>query len=224
MLIPFAFFNKTAFLAEKVLGNVVSSGVKIMMLAVIVSIGQSLFAQFTAGFGKTLPDMGQALSLVGLAIFGPGIANGLISGEPQLGAGAAARAGASLAGATSTAYSLGSAGQSGAADVASGLGGVARTGAGKVGQTVASPFRRAAASMKDGFVAGGHAVVGEAAPAEAAADPVPAASGRGGPPAWAKRMKRGQQLGHGVQSATHAVKSGDSHGGGTAVSLDQGDR
>ena len=30
-----------------------------------------------------------ALSLLGLGIFGPGIANGLISGGPQLGAGAA---------------------------------------------------------------------------------------------------------------------------------------
>ena len=34
VLIPFALFNKTAFLAEKVLGNVVASGVKILVLAV----------------------------------------------------------------------------------------------------------------------------------------------------------------------------------------------
>ncbi len=39
ILIPFALFNKTAFLAEKVLGNVVASGVKVMVLAVIVGIG-----------------------------------------------------------------------------------------------------------------------------------------------------------------------------------------
>src|SRR3546814_11087296 len=36
VLVPFAFWNKTAFLAEKVLGNVMSSGVKVLVLAVIV--------------------------------------------------------------------------------------------------------------------------------------------------------------------------------------------
>ncbi|MHC2750635.1 P-type conjugative transfer protein TrbL [Bradyrhizobium diazoefficiens] len=44
ILIPFALFNKTAFLAEKVLGNVVASGVKVMVLAVIVGIGTGLFS------------------------------------------------------------------------------------------------------------------------------------------------------------------------------------
>src|SRR3546814_17866202 len=40
VLVPFAFWNKTAFLAEKVLGNVMSSGVKVLVLAVIVGIGR----------------------------------------------------------------------------------------------------------------------------------------------------------------------------------------
>ena len=44
-----------------------------------------------------------------------------------------------------------------------------------------------------------------------------------GPPAWAKRMKRSQQLAHGVQAAAHAVKSGDSHGGGSSVNLSESD-
>src|SRR5260221_1930332 len=44
VLIPFALFNKTSFLAEKVLGNVVASGGKILMLAIIVGIGTSLFS------------------------------------------------------------------------------------------------------------------------------------------------------------------------------------
>jgi type IV secretion system protein TrbL len=39
VLVPFALWNKTAFLAEKVLGNVVSSGIKVLVLAVIVGIG-----------------------------------------------------------------------------------------------------------------------------------------------------------------------------------------
>ena len=51
VLIPFGLFGKTAFLAERVLGNVISSGVKVLVLAVIVGIGSTLFSQFTAGFG-----------------------------------------------------------------------------------------------------------------------------------------------------------------------------
>ena len=33
VLVPFGLFNKTAFLAERVLGNVVASGVKVLVLA-----------------------------------------------------------------------------------------------------------------------------------------------------------------------------------------------
>ncbi|MCE2574044.1 P-type conjugative transfer protein TrbL [Komagataeibacter sp. FNDCR2] len=100
ILIPFALFNRTAFLAEKVLGNVVSSGVKIMVFAVISAIASTLFSQFTTSYGDSLPTIGQALSVVlaalamiGLAMYGGSVANGLISGAPQLGAGAAAGTG-----------------------------------------------------------------------------------------------------------------------------------
>jgi type IV secretion system protein TrbL len=96
VLIPFALFNKTSFLAEKVLGNVVASGVKILVLAIIVGIGTSLFSEFTQGSGGNQPTiedalaiMLAALSLFGLGIFAPSIAAGLVSGAPQLGAGAA---------------------------------------------------------------------------------------------------------------------------------------
>jgi type IV secretion system protein TrbL len=94
ILVPFALWNRTSFLAERVLGNVVSSGIKVMVLAVIVGIGSNYFSQFTAALQGQEPDIGQAMSLVlaslalfGLGIFGPGIASGLVSGAPQLGAG-----------------------------------------------------------------------------------------------------------------------------------------
>ena len=44
VLIPFGLFGKTAFAAERVLGNVVSSGIKVLVLAVIVGIGSTLFS------------------------------------------------------------------------------------------------------------------------------------------------------------------------------------
>ena len=36
VLIPFGLFGKTAFMAERVLGNVISSGIKVLVLAVII--------------------------------------------------------------------------------------------------------------------------------------------------------------------------------------------
>ncbi|MFW7270055.1 P-type conjugative transfer protein TrbL [Gluconacetobacter sp. Hr-1-5] len=131
ILIPFALFNRTAFLAEKVLGNVVSSGVKIMVLAVISAIASVLFAQFTTSYGSDVPTIGQAVSvvlaslaIVGLSIFGGSIANGLISGAPQLGAGAAVGTGMAV-------------GAMGAA-AAAGVGAVASGGAAALGATAAA--------------------------------------------------------------------------------------
>jgi P-type conjugative transfer protein TrbL len=87
VLVPFGLFNKTAFLAERVLGNVIASGVKVLVLAVIVGIGTTLFSQFTQGFGGNQPTLDDAMALVlaalallGLGIFGPGIATGLTAG------------------------------------------------------------------------------------------------------------------------------------------------
>ena len=105
VLVPFALWNKTSFLAEKVLGNVVSSGIKVLVLAVIVGIGTGLFAEFRIPAGAE-PSIDQALvimlaslSMLALGIFGPGIATGLVSGGPQLGAGAMAGAALGAAGA-----------------------------------------------------------------------------------------------------------------------------
>ena len=272
VLIPFGLFGKSAFMAERVLGNVISSGIKVLVLAVIIGIGSTLFSQFTAGFANQTPTIDQAmaivlaaLSLLGLGIFGPGIANGLVSGGPQLGAGAAvgtglaaggalvaagaaggmalrggaaalsgtaaaARGGAALAGGASTAYSLGAAGQSGVSAVGSGLGGVARA----AGAAASSPLRRAASRAADGMkssfsdgaksafaATGGTSTMGTIG--GLAADAAPAAAADG-PPAWAQRMKRSQALSHGVTAAAHAVRSGDSHGGGSSINLSQGDR
>ncbi|OJW31169.1 MAG: P-type conjugative transfer protein TrbL [Rhodospirillales bacterium 69-11] len=97
VLVPFALWNKTSFLAERVLGNVVSSGIKVMVLAVIVGIGTTFFSQFTSAVPTQEPSLAAAMSLAlgslalfGLGIFGPGVAAGLVAGAPQLGAGAVA--------------------------------------------------------------------------------------------------------------------------------------
>ena len=237
VLIPFGLFSKTAFLAERVLGNVVSSGVKVLVLAVIVGIGSTLFSQFTSGTGAQ-PSIEDAMALVlaslallGLGIFGPGIANGIVSGGPQLGAGAAvgtglaagglAAAGGALAagGASALAGAAGAAARGSAALAggaatayrAGGLSGV--TGAGA--SAAASPLRRAAASVSSSFAAGGRAAAG-------GAEAGPAASPPDAPPAWARRMRRSQAASHGASAATHAIRSGDHGGGGSSIDLSEG--
>jgi type IV secretion system protein TrbL len=242
VLVPFGLFGRTAFLAEKVLGNVVSSGVKVLVLAVIVGIGSTIFGQFTTGFNNppTISDaltlILAALSLLGLTIFAPGIANGLIAGGPQLGAGAAvgtglAVAGIGAAGAALAAGGLGAAGgaiagtaRAGASVAggataayrAGGLSGVAQAGA----SAATSPLRRAAASLRDSFAAGGQAATGGASTGDAGAS---AQGGASGPPAWASRMKRNQTINQGVSAADHAIRSGDHPSGGGGVDLSEGE-
>jgi type IV secretion system protein TrbL len=106
VLVPFALWNRTSFLAERVLGNVIATGVKVMVLAVVTGIGSTFFGEFITALQGQEPDIGQAMSLVlaslallGLGIFGPGIASGLVSGAPQLGAAAAIGTAGAAAGA-----------------------------------------------------------------------------------------------------------------------------
>jgi type IV secretion system protein TrbL len=176
ILIPFALFNKTAFLAEKVLGNIVASGVKVMVLAVIVGIGTGLFSQFTQTYTGGQPTIEQALSVVlaalallGLGIFGPGIATGLVSGAPQLGAGAAVGTGLAVAGtAMAGAGALGLAGR-GAMAAASGTAAAARGGASMAGGGSSAYSLASAGRSGASGVAAGLGGVGRAAGAAAVA-------------------------------------------------------
>jgi type IV secretion system protein TrbL len=240
VLVPFGLFGKTAFLAERVLGNVVSSGVKVLVLAVIVGIGSTLFAQFTAGFGANQPTIDEAMSIVlaalallALGIFGPGIANGLISGGPQLGAGAAVgtglaaggamvagaatvRTGAAAVGAAGSAIGVGARGSAyalGATSTAYRSGGASGV-AMAAGSAAASRLRSAAGSLRASHAAGSAAVSGGASPPS---DPPPSADA----PAWARRMRRGQTLSHGVTTLGHAIRSGDGGGAGSSIRLSE---
>jgi type IV secretion system protein TrbL len=241
VLVPFGLFGRTAFLAEKVLGNVVSSGIKILVLAVIIGIGSTIFGQFTSGMANT-PTINDALTvilaslaLLGISIFGPSIANGLIAGGPQLGAGAAVGTGlvAAGVGAASAAATVGgvralsgavsgishagaaAAGGASAAYRSGGLASVAKAGA----SAAASPLRKAAESFSQSFGAGAQAANQRPAPGSGPANPASSNS----PPAWAKRMQRTQAVGQGITSAGQALRSGDQGGAGHAADLSEGD-
>jgi type IV secretion system protein TrbL len=163
VLIPFGLFGKTAFMAERVLGNIVSSGIKVLVLAVIIGIGSTLFSQFTQSAGAQTLTVDQAmaivlaaLSLLGLGIFGPGIANGLVSGGPQLGAGAAVGTGLAVGGAAVAAAGVaGLAAKGGAAAISGGAaaarGGATAVGAASSAYTLGSLSQSGASSVASGL-------------------------------------------------------------------------
>jgi len=235
VLVPFGLFGRTAFLAEKVLGNVIASGVKVMVLAVIVGIGASLFSEFNAASGgqptleEVLAIALAALTLLGLSIFGPGVASGLVSGAPQLGAGAAVGTGLVVGG-------VAMAGAGAAQMVASGLGasgaGAAAAGAGGGGRPPpGGPTSSGAPNPEGPPPAGptGGGRTGDASRASAAPPPRDPGDGGdggdggegGGAPAWARDLQHRQTLAHGAAMAVHAAGSGDDHSAGAAPSLSE---
>ena len=168
VLVPFALWNKTAFLAEKVLGNVVSSGIKVLVLAVIVGIGSGLFSEFTIPAGAE-PSIDQALvimlaslSMLALGIFGPGIATGLVSGGPQLGAGAMVGAAIGAAGA---AVAVGAAASGVGSAVAAGarMAPAAAKMAGSGARSMASTASSARSAFQTGSASAGGGLKGAAA-------------------------------------------------------------
>ncbi|RZJ00923.1 MAG: P-type conjugative transfer protein TrbL [Brevundimonas sp.] len=103
VLLPFGIWNKSAFLAERPLGYVVSSGLKVLALAIVVSGARTIFDQLQPSAN---PDIYEALSilvaallLAMLAIFIPNLASALVTGGPSLGAGSAVTAGLAVSGA-----------------------------------------------------------------------------------------------------------------------------
>lgn len=227
VLVPFGLFGRTAFLAERVLGAVIASGVKVMVLAIIVGIGSTLFSEFTSAASgqptleEVLAMALAALTLLGLSIFGPGIASGLVSGAPQLGAGAAVGTGLTVAGmamvgagAAQMAVRGGAGGTRPGPDAPApdGPGGGPGPGPGSGGGT-AQPAGGAAPS---GPTNPGGGEPGSGA-ASSGAGEAPAAEA----PAWARDLKQQQALAHGASLAAHGLASGDDHSGGASPSLSE---
>lgn len=224
VLVPFGLFGRTAFLAERVLGAVVASGVKVLVLAVIVGIGSTLFDEFVQDFGGQAPSLEEvlalalaALCLLGLGIFGPAIASGLVSGAPQLGAGAAVGTGLAVGGLGVAAATGGRAAIGGAQAAAAAV--RHRTSApftsGSPPPSSPPPSAGGAPQGTGGQSSGGASSGGQGDRGQGGAGP----SDRGRAPAWARRLQQRQAAAHGLNAAAHAVRSGDHPGGGAAVPL-----
>jgi len=103
ILLPFGIWSKSAFLAERPLGYVVSSGLKVLALAIVVSGARTVFDQLQPSAN---PDIYEALTilvasilLAMLAVFIPNLASALVTGGPALGAGALVTGGLAVGGA-----------------------------------------------------------------------------------------------------------------------------
>jgi type IV secretion system protein TrbL len=225
VLVPFALWNKTSFLAERVLGNVIASGIKVMVLAVIVGIGAGFFQDFIDALKGRDPTLNQAMSLVlaslslfGFGIFGPGIAAGLVSGAPQLAGGAA----------------IGTAGAAAGATLIAGGGALA---AARLSAATSQAAMHAIPSAARTLAAGAQpmAAVGASISSQSPISPVslgspPEAAGRSSairaearPPAWAEKLKRDQKRRARVQATSEALKSGDQALGEANPDLEQKD-
>ncbi len=247
ILVPFALWNRTSFLAERVLGNVVSSGIKVMVLAVIVGIGSNFFTEFTNALQGQEPDIAQAMSLTlasltifGLGIFGPGIASGLVSGAPQLGAGAALGTTVGAAGITMLAggaavggaRALGGAAL-GAVRAGTSMGSAASTAYTLGKETAAAPtmgaglggVARAAGSAARDRVSNAFGFREAASQGRAAAwnalnrtggDAASSAAADDRAPVWARAMRNQQTARHHRQIALHTLQQGD-RGGASAT-------
>jgi type IV secretion system protein TrbL len=249
VLVPFALWNRTSFLAERVLGNIVSSGIKVMVLAVVIGIGSGFFSEFAGPAPGSEPDLAHAMSMVlaslalfGLGIFGPGIASGLVAGAPQLGAGAAIGTAAAAAGTVA----VGAAGARAAAGGALGavragtaMGAAAHAsyrlgqetaGSASVGAGLSGVARAGAAAAREragsAFGVAAAAEAGEAAALRAGSGNRARAGGAQalGPdaadaPLWAQRLRSEQAARHHRHAALQAVREGDGHAAGAAPDI-----
>ncbi|RNA64502.1 P-type conjugative transfer protein TrbL [Prosthecochloris sp. ZM_2] len=170
ILLPFGFFEPTKFLAEKSIGSVISSGVKLMVLSFIVAVSTTILRGMT--IPADIPSLETGITLVmvagGIAFLAwnaPNVASGLLSGSPSLSAQTAVQT-------AGTAAAIGAAGASGVMAAtraaASAVGGsirmasAAKTGAqigsGTAKMAGAGPVGRAAAGVGGAGMAVGKSI------------------------------------------------------------------
>jgi type IV secretion system protein TrbL len=95
VLVPFAVLSKTAFIAERPLGWVVGSGVRLMVLTLVLGVGNNIFQSLKVPSGQTVTTYQAfcialaALLLMVLSLVASRLATDMIIGGPSLGVGTA---------------------------------------------------------------------------------------------------------------------------------------
>lgn len=112
ILIPFSLIKHTSFMAERPLGWVVASAVRLMALTLVVGIGQSVMGTLqldaeTMSIAKALDVTFGAVVLMILSLLASRLAGDVVSGAPRLGASDVALAAGGVAAASN--YAVGKA-------------------------------------------------------------------------------------------------------------------
>jgi len=101
ILIPFAIMDRTTSLAQGALGYVIAAGLKIFVLAIVISLATAFVEPLTISqeveSSEAFAIMAIALTFVMLAIRAPGLAASISGAGPQIGVGAIAQTAATVA-------------------------------------------------------------------------------------------------------------------------------
>ena len=169
VLVPFAVLSKTAFIAERPLGWVVGSGVRLMVLTLVLGVGNNIFQRLKMPPGQTVTTYDAfcvalaALLLMVLSLVASRLATDLIIGGPSLGVGTAINT-------TAVAYntSVGAARSRAAVTAVKMAAAVPTKGATLITSAGTAVIRRIGGSAGKSAAATGTAAVVSAAPASAA--------------------------------------------------------
>lgn len=122
VLVPFGVLKHTSFMSERALGLVVSYGLKFFTLSLILAIGYGIFSTLkpvdVLNINESFSLMLASVVLLMLAMQAPAVASELITGGPQIGAGAMAGAGLAAGAAAGGAAYLGAKMAAGGASMA----------------------------------------------------------------------------------------------------------
>ena len=230
ILIPFALLDRTTSMAQGALGYVISAGLKVFVIAVVVSFALAFVEGIT--LSEEEPNVSEAFTAIGvsltflmLAIRAPGLAASMVSGGPQLGVGAIAQTvgtavGAGMAAAFGTAATFRAAGAVGSltARAQQHLQGHASSRSpGGGGASVGSAAGRSSASTGTSLAVGSGGA-GRASP-RGGSGPTPA---RDGTPSSVRSDLRaaGRDLGRaGIAAGVALPRGGDGDGGSVSVDL-----
>ena len=204
VLIPFGVLSKTAFIAERPLGWVVSSGVRLMILTLVAGIGDLAFGHLQLNsqsitIRSALDIALGAIVLMVLAITATRLAGDLVSGGPSLGA----------------ASMVGAAGGAGAVAFGSGqavYGGGTFLAGSVVGASLASVRAASAISSNTAMAAGGGSLTTGSTKTGTSPSATPSRSSSGASPTSSAHLRSGsQKISNGIG------KIGGSGGGGLSA-------
>ncbi|MGH1350237.1 MAG: P-type conjugative transfer protein TrbL [Methyloligellaceae bacterium] len=140
ILVPFALFGKTTFLADRVLTSVMTSGIKLMIIGIIAGIGSSIFEDLILPDSDITLEQAASAVLASLAILCLSfavseLAFSMIMGVPVLGTAPAVKSGQVIQEISRTTINMGSKATQAASYIRGGLSKTFRTNARGKGHT-----------------------------------------------------------------------------------------